>query len=96
MGMAAAPPCAWLSLCSSRCAHQIGCPADLSNQHVTCGFDSHHPLGVRRLLNQLERVMGIEPTLRAWEAPVLPLNYTRLGPLPASGILTLNLKPGHL
>ena len=22
--------------------------------------------------------MGIEPTLRAWEAPVLPLNYTRL------------------
>ncbi len=23
--------------------------------------------------------MGIEPTLRAWEAPVLPLNYTRLG-----------------
>ncbi len=27
----------------------------------------------------MERVMGIEPTLRAWEAPVLPLNYTRLG-----------------
>lgn len=24
-----------------------------------------------------KRVMGIEPTLRAWEAPVLPLNYTR-------------------
>ncbi len=22
--------------------------------------------------------MGIEPTLRAWEAPVLPLNYTRI------------------
>lgn len=22
--------------------------------------------------------MGIEPTLRAWEAPVLPLNYTRV------------------
>ena len=21
--------------------------------------------------------MGIEPTLRAWEAPVLPLNYAR-------------------
>lgn len=21
--------------------------------------------------------MGIEPTLRAWEAPILPLNYTR-------------------
>ena len=24
-----------------------------------------------------ERVMGIEPTLEAWEASVLPLNYTR-------------------
>jgi hypothetical protein len=28
----------------------------------------------------MERVMGIEPTLEAWEAPVLPLNYTRLNP----------------
>ena len=28
--------------------------------------------------SQLERVMGIEPTLSAWEAEVLPLNYTRL------------------
>ncbi len=27
----------------------------------------------------LERVMGIEPTLSAWEAEVLPLNYTRWG-----------------
>ena len=25
----------------------------------------------------LERVVGIEPTLSAWEAEVLPLNYTR-------------------
>ena len=25
----------------------------------------------------LERVMGIEPTSKAWEALVLPLNYTR-------------------
>ncbi len=25
----------------------------------------------------LERVMGIEPTWSAWEAGVLPLNYTR-------------------
>jgi hypothetical protein len=28
-------------------------------------------------VQKLERVMGIEPTLEAWEAPVLPLNYTR-------------------
>ena len=26
---------------------------------------------------KLERVMGIEPTPEAWEAAVLPLNYTR-------------------
>ena len=26
----------------------------------------------------MERVMGIEPTLSAWEAEVLPLNYTRV------------------
>jgi hypothetical protein len=30
----------------------------------------------KRVLN-MERVMGIEPTLSAWEAEVLPLNYTR-------------------
>lgn len=27
---------------------------------------------------KMERVMGIEPTLAAWEAAVLPLNYTRV------------------
>jgi hypothetical protein len=26
----------------------------------------------------MERVMGIEPTYSAWEADVLPLNYTRV------------------
>jgi hypothetical protein len=26
---------------------------------------------------QVERVTGIEPALSAWEADVLPLNYTR-------------------
>ena len=29
----------------------------------------------------LERVMGIEPTYAAWEATVLPLNYTRVSGL---------------
>jgi len=33
---------------------------------------------LRRIASKLERVMGIEPTLSAWEAEVLPLNYTRL------------------
>jgi hypothetical protein len=27
---------------------------------------------------EMERVMGIEPTSSAWEAEVLPLNYTRM------------------
>ncbi len=34
----------------------------------------------------LERVMGIEPTYAAWEATVLPLNYTRDGVL-SEGLL---------
>jgi hypothetical protein len=29
-------------------------------------------------LSQVERVTGIEPALSAWEADVLPLNYTRV------------------
>lgn len=41
--------------------------------HRTCKSDRNFSnfLGV-------ERVMGIEPTLFAWEAKVLPLNYTRI------------------
>ena len=31
----------------------------------------------------MERVKGIEPSYEAWEAAVLPLNYTRIGPLNA-------------
>ncbi len=29
----------------------------------------------------MERVMGIEPTISAWKAEVLPLNYTRTSPV---------------
>ena len=35
--------------------------------------------------------MGIEPTLEAWEAAVLPLNYTRSVLLPESIIATVRL-----
>jgi hypothetical protein len=28
-------------------------------------------------MKNMERVMGIEPTTSAWEAEILPLNYTR-------------------
>ena len=32
---------------------------------------------IKTLNKFMERVMGIEPTQSAWEADVLPLNYTR-------------------
>ena len=34
--------------------------------------------GSQQTLKYVERVMGIEPTYQAWEARVLPLNYTRM------------------
>jgi hypothetical protein len=34
-------------------------------------------IGLSAVTSKMERVMGIEPTLSAWEAEVLPLNYTR-------------------
>ncbi len=36
-------------------------------------------LGKTRKYRYLERVKGIEPSYEAWEAAVLPLNYTRVG-----------------
>ena len=36
---------------------------------------------------KLERVKGIEPSYAAWEAAVLPLNYTRVVSLPARMLL---------
>lgn len=33
--------------------------------------------GRRDLLDGLEREKGVEPSLSAWEADVLPLNYSR-------------------
>ena len=30
-------------------------------------------------IDAVERVKGIEPSYAAWEAAVLPLNYTRIG-----------------
>ena len=41
--------------------------------------DPHAPTTARVVDQKMERVMGIEPTLAAWEAAVLPLNYTRTG-----------------
>jgi hypothetical protein len=41
----------------------------------------------------LERVMGIEPTLFAWEAKVLPLNYTRVETIIGSDVTCANKAP---
>ena len=46
------------------------------------GFSRRHrPVAVEQTWNtggvSVERVTGIEPALSAWEADVLPLNYTR-------------------
>ncbi len=38
---------------------------------------STHFVFTRDIFEKMERVMGIEPTRPAWEAGVLPLNYTR-------------------
>ncbi len=46
-------------------------------------------------LHQMERVMGIEPTSSAWEAEVLPLNYTRAANM-AKGITDLHPRTGPL
>ena len=48
------------------------------------------PLSVEIQARRVERVMGIEPTFLAWEANVLPLNYTRMGELEFYRIATVS------
>ena len=39
---------------------------------------THGPSGIgTNIYKKMERMMGIEPTLSAWKAGVLPLNYIR-------------------
>ena len=45
---------------------------------TTAAPDAHRGAAViRHEAKHLERVKGIEPSYEAWEAAVLPLNYTR-------------------
>ncbi len=46
-------------------------------------------MGLSRLI-ELERVKGIEPSYEAWEAAVLPLNYTRIDGLDFKAINLLS------
>jgi hypothetical protein len=48
----------------------------LRRYSASCGWPLHW-LALAGIGGRVERVMGIEPTLAAWEAAVLPLNYTR-------------------
>ncbi len=44
----------------------------------------------------MERVMGIEPTLSAWKAEVLPLNYTRKFVVEGAGFEPAKAEPSDL
>src|SRR5690348_15086393 len=53
-------------------------------RHMIAGQHTSSALAGADVLTRasiLERVKGIEPSLSAWEADVLPLNYTRERPL---------------
>ena len=53
---------------------------DACEQTASRGCRRTAPFGLENPSDQrlyLERVRGIEPPLQAWEACVLPLNYTR-------------------
>ena len=53
-----------------------GHPEHRHQAELTCGGCRTTKAAMCGLFD-LERVMGIEPTSKAWEALVLPLNYTR-------------------
>jgi hypothetical protein len=65
---------------------QVELPHVLNTQPACSSFWS---ICCRALVSgvMVERVKGIEPSYAAWEAAVLPLNYTRIGE-PLSGIPT--------
>ena len=46
-------------------------PLPAKNPRLTAGIRA------KRDASNLERMMGVEPTYAAWEAAVLPMNYTR-------------------
>ena len=62
---------------------------------VMMGVTYSAGIGLSAVTSKMERVMGIEPTLSAWEAEVLPLNYTRVANM-AKGITDLRRRIGPL
>ena len=64
-----------LPISKQRCVWTCDRPHPQSRRN---GLRSRGLPQIKRARYKLERVMGIEPTLFAWEAKVLPLNYTRV------------------
>ena len=63
-------------------ARRSGCDFERRSKGTTRGVFLIERLKMRRskvdFASTLERVKGIEPSYSAWEADVLPLNYTRI------------------
>ncbi len=65
--------------CSFHCTHSLRSPA-YSRPPFVCSQTRYCEFASRKyvLIDSLERVTRIELALKAWEALVLPLNYTRI------------------
>jgi hypothetical protein len=74
-------------------------PRRRSSRHVvgTAGSGDGGPDGPKVASDQterVERVTGIEPAFSAWEADVLPLNYTREGDSTLAALATAGATAG--
>ena len=58
-----------------------GCHPEAASARANQGRATTRARTVTVRTLRLERVTGIEPALSAWEAEVLPLNYTRVAPV---------------
>ena len=62
---------------TGRCPGAPVCGGGGPRAWAVCDETDEKPGTVRIRAFPVERVTGIEPALSAWEAEVLPLNYTR-------------------
>ena len=67
-------------LTASNAPGPIGCHPEAASARANQGRATTRARTVTVRTLGLERVTGIEPALSAWEAEVLPLNYTRVAP----------------
>ena len=85
IGCMGAPPATGPSMhcsCARRSMHECRLHAICLANRMRLGLlssMSRARVPAQRPESRLERVKGIEPSYEAWEAAVLPLNYTRIG-----------------